>query len=634
MATNINTNTALVQVDVQTTTKTVTLPLASQFGGRLITIKDKFGTCSNYNITIETLGGNTIDGGGSSYVLSNNGAAVSLVSDGNSRWMTLNSPSQPFTGSTIALSTGTTTVSTLGLFDPGTGLLSNVQMSTGRLLIGGNEFGGGQSLFVSTQSLNFYNGYGSNLFVNSLTAVSSVISSLITSNVTAGRITASTFYGGMFFGDGSHLSNIIPPSSAVLQPQYSLFTVRSGSVYSSEPWGSEVMYLSTLQSQVAPLVLLPNGYTLQPTASTPQVFRISYMTGGNQDTLLIPRPTITMFVSSPTGEVYYPSVENFEGGGGSVAFMETLNSDSYITFYMRGLSNYVFTPEDAYLYRMSFETAYGTGVDIFSTINLWTNYNRFVSTIDFDSQIRVTDLLASNANIDGPLSINGDVTALSNVTTTLSSIANAVHTNYLRVMSNAIIGSNSIILGDNNISASNVQVSTLAILDQSTMMYNALFISSGSIYLGGTLASAGGSGSGGVGGSTLSSLFVGSSSNQNFIKFWGREGEYNNAAIVEQSTGGVTGEVLTFKGSSINDQLRFQTTGSIRFETGVSQPRDINSANQLAIPSLLINSSSNVGIMTNNPAYTLDVTGSARFTTLMSTTNLYAGAFYMGLYFA
>jgi hypothetical protein len=127
---------------------------------------------------------------------------------------------------------------------------------------------------------------------------------------------------------------------------------------------------------------------------------------------------------------------------------------------------------------------------------------------------------------------------------------------------------------------------------------------------------------------------VGSSSNQNFIKFWGRQGEYNNAAIVEQSTGGVTGEVLTFKGSSINDQIRFQTTGSIRFETGVSQPRDVNSANQLATPSMIINSSSNVGILTNNPTYTLDVTGTGRFTTLMSTTNLYAGAFYMGLYFA
>ena len=223
MATNINTNTALVQVDVQTTTKTVTLPLASVYGGRLITIKDKYANCATYNITIETLGGNTIDTLATSYVLSNNGAAVSLVSDGNNRWMTLNSPSQasqPFTGSTISLSSASVTVSTLGLFDPGTGLLSNVQMSSGRLLIGGTEITAGQTSFLST--LNFYNGFGTNLYVNSLSAVSSVISTLTVSNLIAGAITASTFTGGMYFGDGSHLSNLPLPSNTVVTPQYAL----------------------------------------------------------------------------------------------------------------------------------------------------------------------------------------------------------------------------------------------------------------------------------------------------------------------------------------------------------------------------------------------------------------------------
>jgi hypothetical protein len=54
----------------------------------------------------------------------------------------------------------------------------------------------------------------------------------------------------------------------------------------------------------------------------------------------------------------------------------------------------------------------------------------------------------------------------------------------------------------------------------------------------------------------------------------------------------------------------------------------------VATPSMIINASSNVGILTNNPSFTLDVAGSGRFTTLLSTTNLYAGAFYMGLFFA
>jgi hypothetical protein len=638
MATNINTNTALVQVDVQTTTKTVTLPQASLYGGRLITIKDKYGTCSNYNITIQTLGGDTIDGAGGSYVLSNNGAAVSLVSDGSSRWMTLNSPSQPFTGSTIALSSATTTVSSLGLFDPYTSQLSNIQMSSGRLLVGGEELGGGQTLLVSTNILNFFQAFGSNITVGGINASSGNISTVLTSNLQAyfgsiSTLNANMVYGGMFFGDGSHLSNLIPASTTVVTPQYALFTVSSGTSYTGEPWTTQPMILSSLATQISPLYLDTDGYVLRFTNEDPRMFRVSYMTGGNQDTLTTSRPTITLAKIVDSNTYYYPSVENFEGGGGSVTFMDFYNSTTQLVFGMRGLSNYTFTDADSYLYRMTFETVSGTTSDIFSTINYWTNYNRFASTVDFDSQIRVQNILASNVDIQGPLSINGDVTALSNVTTTLSSIADAMHTNYLRVMSNAIIGSNSISMSNNNISAANITVSSIALFDQSTSTYKALIISSGSIYLGGTLASAGGSG-GGVGGSTLSSLFVGSSSNQNFIKFWGRQGEYNNAAIVEQSTGGVTGEMLTFKGSSVNDQIRFQTTGGIRFETGVSQPRDVNSASQLATPSMIINSSSNVGILTNNPTYTLDVTGTGRFTTLMSTTNLYAGAFYMGLYFA
>ena len=622
MATNINTNTALVQVDVQTTTKTVTLPLASEFGGRLITIKDKFGTCSNYNITIQTLGGDSIDTGGASYVLSNNGAAVSLVSDGNSRWMTLNSPSQPFTGSTIALSSGTVIVSTLGFIDEVTGSLSNLQVSSGILLLGGQEVGAGQSLLVSTNLLNFNIGTGSNLTVGALFASSGSISTILTSNLYADFASISTLYAGMVYGDGSHLSNIIPASTTVLQPQFTLFVPSSGTSYVDAPWGETPLSLSTFQTALNAVNLLGDGITLQPTNGSPKPYRISYMTGGNNTTLKTVRPTLTMWISSPTGEVYYPSVENFEGGGGSVSLVETLNSDCYIQFLIRGLSNYTFTNEDSYLYRMSFETAYGTGTDIFSTANLWVNYNRFVSTVDFDSLIR-----ASNLDVEGPALVNGDLTV------TFSSIANAMHTNYLRVMSNVIIGCNSITLSNNNISTANITVSSVTLYDQSTMTYKALVISSGSLYLGGTLASAGGSGTA-AGGSTLSSLFVGSSSNQNFIKFWGNIGEYNNTVIAQQSTGGGATELLLFEGSSINDQVRVQTTGGIRFETGVSQPRNFLTANQVPVPTMFIASSSNVGIGTNNPAFTLDVTGSGRFTTLLSTTNLYAGAFYMGLFFA
>jgi hypothetical protein len=135
-------------------------------------------------------------------------------------------------------------------------------------------------------------------------------------------------------------------------------------------------------------------------------------------------------------------------------------------------------------------------------------------------------------------------------------------------------------------------------------------------------------GSGGSGGSTLSSLFVGAQSTQNFIKFWGKTGEYNNTVIAEQSTGNTTGELMMFKGSSVADQFRFQTTGRMLFETGVSS-RNFDNAPQLSTATMIITANSNVGILTNNPIYTLDVAGTGRFQT-----SLTVGSLSLGIYFA
>jgi hypothetical protein len=631
MATNVNTNTALVQVDVQTSIKTVTLPTAVGYTGRLLTIKDKFGNCSNYNITISPQAGDTIDGSSSNYILSNAGAAVSLVSDGVSRWMTLNSPSQPFTGSTIFLSSSWVTVSTLGFYDPGTNQLSNLEMSSGRFLIQGNEIPVSQVLSLSSINLNFQTAIGSNVFTNSLYAVSGIISTLESSNIRAQNIITSTITANQFFGDGSRLSNLVLPSSSVITPQYALYTVESNTSYTGEPWGTQVMTLSTVATQLSPFYLTLNNTVLRVSTQNQQTFRISYMMGGNENTLTTPRPTITLALSTSSNVIYYPSIQNFEGGGGSVSFLEPLTEEANLIFYMRGLSNYTFTSEDANLYRMTFETVAGTSTDIFSTINVWTNYNRFVSTVDFDGAVNLfgttnsCNLLASNITVNGSQTTTGDITG-SNIIATASSIANSMFTEYLRV------GQNSVIIQNNNILTSSIQVSTFSVLDQSTMTYNPLFISSGIIYFGSNVASAGGTGTG-FGGSTLSSLFVGSRCNANFIKFWGSIGNYNDAVIAQQSTGGSTGEILMFKGSSIQDQLRFQTTGSVRFESGVSSRNYLN-AGQVPTPSLFISTGTAVGLFTSQPEYNLDVIGTARFTTMMSSTAVYAGAFYGGLFFA
>jgi hypothetical protein len=428
---------------------------------------------------------------------------------------------------------------------------------------------------------------------------------------------------------------------------FSFFTVQSGSSYTAEPYGQELMKLSNISYQFSPVVLSNDAITLNVSTNSVQTYRISYMTGVNQNTFTVPRPTITMAVSTPSNIVYYPAVESIDAGGGSVTFLERLDSNSQILFYMNGLSNYTFTEDDSSLYRMSFEQVQGSVGQVFSTTFVATSFNEFTSSCTFYENITVKkSTITSNAYVSLNATINNlnvfgttslaNLTVLSTATIGESTITNTLYTNYLRVMCNAIIGASSIVLEANTIATSNLQTSTISLLDQSTMTYKPFFISSGSIYYGSNVASAGGGGSNIVatGGSTLSSIFVGSSSNQNFIKFWGTIGEYNNTVISQQSTGGGSDELLFFQGSSINDQFRFQTTGSVRFETGVSQPRNFCNANQIATPTVLINSSSNVGIMTNNPTFTLDVTGSGRFTTLLSTTNIYAGAFYMGLFFA
>ena len=628
-------------MDVRTTSKTVILPTAASVLGRLVTIKDKYSNAFVNNVLVQPQSGDTIDGSNGTYILSNVGAAVSLVSDGVNGWMTLNSPATPFTGSTIFLSATTVNVAAVRIIDQATNALSNLTASNGILYLNSNAVFSGQLPLLSTIQLNFSNAAGSNL----------TVSSIFASNISVNVISANIVTANTFIGDGSRLSNVIPASTTVMQGVYSMFTVSSGTAYTGAAWGTQLLSLSTLANQAAPLLLSNDGFTLLPSVSTNQMYRISYMTGGNQLTTGVTRPTLTMGISTATGQVYYPSVENFEGGGGTVTLLETLNSTSQIQFFTRGLSNYTFAAADATLYRMSFETVTGTGTNVFSTINVWGALNRFAAPVQLDATLTVAgatevqQLSASNAilarttlTVQGATTTNGitDTNSITSpsMTALYSSIAASMYTGNLRATSTIIVGCNSVTIGNNNVAASNVTVSSLTMYDQSTMTYKAMFISSGAIFVGGVLASAAGGGSSAAGGSTISSLYVGSSSNQNFIKFWGRVGEYNNTVISEQSTGTTSGEIVLFKGSSISDQIRMQTTGSIKFETGVATTRNFVTETALTVPTMTITASSNVGILTNNPQYNLDVAGTARFQTLMSTSAVYTGALYMSLFFA
>jgi hypothetical protein len=640
MGTNIANNTALVLVDARTSARNIYLPYAYLNSGRSITFKDKYGAAGSNLITILTLGFDTIDSSNISYGLSNSNAAVQFVSDGGTQWMTLTSPSQPFLGSTINLSAGTITVSSLSFVDQADNSLQTLTISSGKVFF--KDLLTSTFTFLNTATgsnfstirQDFGIGSGQQLFVSSMSNYFQQTTIFSGSTITARE----------FVGDGSRLTNLYLPNLPYNTPAYSQFTVSSGTSYLSEPWGPDVLFLSTVIPALSPIQLNTDGFSLQVSTSSDTLFRISYMCGGNGNTLATPRPTISMIISTPTSFLEYPSVNSFEGGGGSVSFLENLNSTYTLAFTMRGLSNYTFTDTDAYLYRITFETLQGTNVDLLSTFNVWTGINRYISAPQFYNGFQATGLAdfdminASNGitslgdmRVERFLSVGQNTVVGSNLSTLVNlGVGGSTMMKQGLVVEGGIISVSNITSYCNIIANSNIQANSINLLDFSTNSYRLLTLSTGALYADGTLIGAGGGGS--AGGSTLSTLFLGSSSNQNTLQFWGRVGNYNTTVLAEQSTGTTSQELLFFKGSSVNDQIRLQTTGSVRFETGVSARAFAGSA-QLTTPTMILNASGNVGINTDTPTFQLDVNGAIRCTSI-STLSVNAGSVFASLYFA
>jgi hypothetical protein len=118
---------------------------------------------------------------------------------------------------------------------------------------------------------------------------------------------------------------------------------------------------------------------------------------------------------------------------------------------------------------------------------------------------------------------------------------------------------------------------------------------------------------------TASNLLVGINSVVSPIQYFGY-GSYVNSVLAELSTGGTTQELVMFRGSNASDRIRFQTTGSLVFEPGVSA-RVWPTVPSNVTPAMVINTSSNVGILTASPTVPLDVAGTGRFQ-LVSTQNI------------
>ena len=139
---------------------------------------------------------------------------------------------------------------------------------------------------------------------------------------------------------------------------------------------------------------------------------------------------------------------------------------------------------------------------------------------------------------------------------------------------------------------------------------------------------------------TTSNLQLGTNYFQNAIQFYGLRGNYNNTLLAEQSTGTTSQEFLIFKGSSTTDQIRLQTTGAFKIETGVSARLAPNTASNTAANFVIDNAgnitmnnylqnnvgfymdgtTSRIGLGCNTPGTTLDINGTMRATTAIVTT--------------
>ena len=116
-------------------------------------------------------------------------------------------------------------------------------------------------------------------------------------------------------------------------------------------------------------------------------------------------------------------------------------------------------------------------------------------------------------------------------------------------------------------------------------------------------------------------VFLGISTGTTLARFPGPNALYENTLFGEVSTSRFAHEFLVFKGSTIQDRVRIQTTGEIRLEAGVTS-RSLKSLSSLpflstvAVPAFLVSTNSNVGLGTAFPETRLDVAGTGRFQTV------------------
>ena len=261
---------------------------------------------------------------------------------------------------------------------------------------------------------------------------------------------------------------------------------------------------------------------------------------------------------------------------------------------------------------------YSTAVSSVSTVSgLTSNWSRNLLQ-DFSTPVSSVALFTSNTSNWARGFIQDYSTPVSSISTTTGQTSNWAR-NLLQDISTPV-SSLSTLYGTRLTSLS-AAISTLTLQNftslqgsVSSLQVNSLLIGTGtgSINLGDTVMTAVSSVSTAT--NTLYALntLLGNVSSQTAIQFYGLTGQFNGAVVAEKLVSPGVQELLLYKASSIQDQIRLQTTGNIVFEAGVAS-RSWSTSTAAATPTLYISYLSNVGIGTAAPATTLDVAGTGRF---------------------
>jgi len=86
MATSLSTVAVCLSIDTRTQAKSITLPLAASYPGKMFVFKDSFGLGATNNITIFTTSPDLIDGTLTYYTINSYFAGIRIISDGINGW--------------------------------------------------------------------------------------------------------------------------------------------------------------------------------------------------------------------------------------------------------------------------------------------------------------------------------------------------------------------------------------------------------------------------------------------------------------------------------------------------------------------------------------------------------------------